>query len=112
MEHMELASIIVPVLAVSAYLASVACRFAQRQRRQPAWYLVPLSSLAAAAVIVIVGYFGMLSVPGDVPKIGGLHYWIRIAPTFFAFSTGLALVPGFVVLLLYRRRRPPNENVL
>jgi hypothetical protein len=108
---MELASLLIPIVAVSAYLASVACRLARRRQRQPAWYLVLATSLATAAVVVVVGYLGILSVPGDVPKIGGLRYWSRIAPTFFALSSVLALLPGFVVLLLYRRRRSAYEKM-
>src|SRR3954471_7848172 len=102
---MEAASFLIPILTVSAYATTVVCRIAIRIGRRPAWYLVLASSILAAAVIVVVGYLGVLSVPGDVPIIGGVRYWSRIAPWFFAFSTTLALVPGFVVLLFYRRRR-------
>src|ERR1035441_10283028 len=108
---MELASLLIPIVAVSAYLASVACRLARRRQRQPAWYLVLATSLATAAVVVVVGYLGNLSVPGDVPKIGGLRYWSRIAPDVFALSGVVALLPGFVVLLLYRRRRSAYEKM-
>ncbi len=109
---MELVAILMPIVAVSAYLASVACRLARRRDRRPAWYLVIVSSLATATVIVLVGYLGILSVPGDVPIIGGIRYWSRIAPTFFAFSSFLALPPGFVVLFLYRRRRKSGEDLV
>jgi hypothetical protein len=107
---MDVASLLIPILAVSAYLATVACRIAVRRGRRPAWYLVLASSVLAAAVIVVVGYLGVLSVPGDVPIIGGVRYWSRVAPLFFAFSTALALVPGFMVLLFYRRRRGHVEK--
>lgn len=107
---MELLTIIIPIVAVSAYVASIACRLARRGHRQPAWYLLLLSSGATAGLIVLVGYLGILSVPGDVPKIGGLHYWSCIAPIFFGLSTLLALFPGFVVFLLYRRTQRTNEN--
>ena len=101
---MELAPIVIPIVAVSAYFASVACRLVRRGHHRMSWYLVPVSSIAAAAIIVVVGYLGILSVPGDVPKIGGLHYWSRIAPAFFCLSVLVALLPGFVVFFLYRRK--------
>jgi hypothetical protein len=109
---MELAFIVIPILAVSAYLTSVACRFAHNRQRRPAWYLVVVSGIATAVLIVCVGYLGILSVPGDVPKIGGLRYWGRIVPALFAFSALLALLPGFVVILFYRRRHSTGEDVI
>ena len=111
---MELVPILIPILAVSAYLASVACRLVRRRQRRPAWYLVLVTSLATAAVIVLVGYVGMLAVPGDVPKLGGVRhwYWSDIAPTFFLFVSVVALLPGFVVLLLFRRTPKTDEDVV
>jgi len=103
---MDLAIILVSVWSVSAYLTSMLCRRARRRDQCPKWYTVIGSSIVAAAIVVLVGYLGILSVPGDLDKLGGSSYWYwsRVAPVFFGFSTALALLPGFVVLFIYRHK--------
>jgi len=71
---MDFLLVLIPIISVSVYSASLASRTALRRGRQPGWCGILGSSLATAVVILVVGYLGVLSVPGDVSKIGGFRH--------------------------------------
>jgi hypothetical protein len=108
----ELVSLLLPILVVSPYVTSVACRVERRRQRLPGWHLLLLSSVVTAGVIVCVGCAAILSGPGSVARMGGLRDWSDIALTLFAYSSFLALFPALVVLLFYRRKRSTDGNVV
>jgi general secretion pathway protein G len=109
---MELVSLLLPIMVVSAYVTSVACRVARRRQRRPGWLLLVLSSMVTAGVIVGVGCVAILLGPWSVPRIGGLRSWSNIALTLFAYSSFLALFPAFVILLIYRKKVSTDGSVV
>jgi hypothetical protein len=44
--------------------------------------------------------------------MGGLRYWSDIALTVFAYLSFLALLPAFVVLFLYRKKRSNDGGLV
>jgi general secretion pathway protein G len=109
---MELVSLLLPILVVSPYVTSVACRVARRRQRRPGWHLLLLSSVVTAGVIVCVGCAAISSGPWSVPRVSGLRYWSNIALTLFAYSSFLALFPAFVVLLIFRKKPSTDGSVV
>jgi hypothetical protein len=99
-------AIIISIVVLSAYLASVLCRRAKRQQRRVGWHLILASGTATGVVIVLVGCLALLSVPGNSGKrVDGVLDWCRIMLMVWVGSSTLALLPASVVFLLYRRRQ-------
>ena len=101
---MDLLIVLAPIIVTSLGTAWLASRFALRRGRKPGWTVVLGSSIASCALVLVFGYLGVLSVPGDIPKIGGIRYWTRVAPVLLAVSGVIALILSAAVADLYRRK--------
>ena len=102
---MDFLGILIAMIVVSLLVAILACRIARRRGQKQGWYVVAITTIVTTVAVVVFGYLGVLSVPGDVAKTGGFRYWTRIAPILFLFSTVIAAFVSAGVVDFYRGKR-------
>ena len=89
-----------PSAGVSAYIATLPCRFLVSRRRRPAWYIAVVTAvlMGALAVLVLGGADLLHPSTWDSGKVS----LKEMAPLWFAAASIGALVPAWYVVAHYR----------
>jgi len=97
--------ILLPVMLIggtATYLTSLACRLARWCHRRPSWFIVPAITVVTSLLVIAVIYLGTSFQPGG---------WGKVSPfdpdsvlTILKWACIIALIPAFIVVLIYRLR--------
>ena len=88
---------VLPVF-VSAYLASLLCRFAWRRKNGVQWYLALVAAVAAGGFEILLIALGLSIQAGQTP------YAIYFYVPFLKWLPVSALLPALLVTWYYRRK--------
>jgi glycerol uptake facilitator-like aquaporin len=98
----------VPSAGVSAYLATLPCRFLTSRRRRPGWHIAILIALLCGALAVLV--LGGADVIHPAKWDSGKLSFKEVAPLWFAAASIGALVSAWYVVAHYRDKiEQPND---
>jgi cytochrome c biogenesis protein CcdA len=107
--------IIYPVLPIvliggaATYLTIVACRLARWRHRRPSWFLVPAIAIVTSLLVLAVIYLGTSLQSGGWGKVSPFDP--DVVPFIFMWACIFALIPAFIVVLIYRHRIRDVDHV-
>lgn len=96
---MELIVLIILISGATIYFTTVPCRLFQARHRRPSWLFAPMGAALASALTVLLLYEGDALRFIREKEVS----WVLVFLAS-ALSTGVGLIPAFLVVGYYRRK--------